>query len=493
MRKSGILMPIASLPGRFGIGTLGRPAFDFIDFLKASHQTVWQILPVSPTGFGDSPYQSCSAFAGNPYFIDPDILAEQGLLEKGEYEDLDTGADENAVDYAALYHTRFTVLRRAFERFSKWYPDDYYHFCYEQGWWLEDYALYMTAKGLSGGRCYSEWPQALRSHSREAIEALYAEHEAEVHFWKFCQYEFRLQWNALKEYAAEQGIRIMGDIPIYVAADSADVWASPELFLLDETGTPTDVAGCPPDFFSADGQLWGNPLYRWDYHEKTDFAWWVRRIRYALGLYDILRIDHFRGFDTYYAIPYGETTARTGEWRTGPGMKLFSAVKKELGEDVPIVAEDLGELFPSVRTLLQETGFPGMKVLEFAFGGGADNDFLPHNYPEHCIVYTGTHDNTTAADWYAHASRAEKAHATAYLGLNRKEGYAAGLVRGAMASCGQLCIIPLADHLSLGANARINTPSTLGGTNWVWRASAQDLCEENAKKIAEITDRYGRG
>lgn len=492
MRKSGILMPIAGLPGKYGIGTLGKSAFDFIDFLKASKQTVWQILPVSPTGFGDSPYQSCSAFAGNPYFIDLDLLKKEGLLKKGEYESLDYGKRENAVDYAALYQNRYLVLHKAFERFSKWYPDDYYHFCYEQGWWLEDYALYMTAKGLNGGRNYLDWPEEMRSHSKQAIDTLYAEHEKEVHFWKFCQYEFSRQWTALKQYAAKQGIRIMGDIPIYVAADSADVWASPELFLLDENGTPTDVAGCPPDFFSDDGQLWGNPLYRWDYHEKTDFAWWVRRIRYALELYDILRIDHFRGFDTYYAIPYGETTARNGEWRTGPGMKLFCAVKKALGEQLPIVAEDLGELFPSVYELLRETGFPGMKVLEFAFGSGPDNEFLPHNYTEHCIVYTGTHDNTTAADWSKTASAAEKKHAAAYLGLNKEEGWAAGLVRGAMASCAKLCIIPLADHLALGRQARINTPSTLGGTNWLWRASKADLCAANAKKIAAVTERFGR-
>ena len=331
MRKSGILMPVASLPGPYGIGSLGKPAFVFIDFLKKAGQKVWQMLPLSPTGFGDSPYQSCSAFAGNPYFIDLDILRKKGLLKKGEYGAKECCTNEGAVDYAALYHSRYGILRKAFARFSTWYPDDYYRFCYEQGWWLEDYALYMTAKGLYEGKSYLEWPEPVRSHTPEAIRQLYAEHEAEIHFWKFCQYEFSLQWTALKAYAGENGIEIMGDIPIYVAADSADVWAAPELFLLDACGAPKEVAGCPPDAFSDAGQLWGNPLYDWAHHEKTGFAWWVRRIRYALNFYDILRIDHFRGFDTYYAIPYGAKTAQTGEWRSGPGMKLFRAVKQALG------------------------------------------------------------------------------------------------------------------------------------------------------------------
>ena len=334
-------------------------------------------------------------------------------------------------------------------------------------------------------------PETVRESSdAEAIRQLYAEHEAEVHFWKFCQYEFSLQWTALKAYAGENGIEIMGDIPIYVAADSADVWAAPELFLLDACGAPKEVAGCPPDAFSDAGQLWGNPLYDWAHHEKTGFAWWVRRIRYALNFYDILRIDHFRGFDTYYAIPYGAKTAQTGEWRSGPGMKLFRAVKQALG-DVPIVAEDLGELFPSVYELLAESGFPGMKVLQFAFGPG-DSEYLPHNHPVHCVVYTGTHDNTTAAAWYRTAAPAQRKKAAAYLGLNREEGFAAGLVRGALASPGELCIIPLADYLALGAEARINTPSTLGGSNWVWRALPGQLCAANAKKIAALAVLYGR-
>lgn len=490
MRKSGILMPMASLPGAYGIGTLGKPSFAFVDFLKKAGQTVWQLLPLSPTGYGDSPYQSCSAFAGNPYFIDLDLLRKDGLLKKGEYESLDYGQSEAAVDYGKMYRVRFSVLRKAFARFSVWYPDDYYHFCYEQGWWLEDYALYMTAKGLADGKCYLDWPEDVRLHKKEAIDRLYAGHEKEVHFWKFCQYEFRRQWMALKAYAAGQGIEIMGDIPIYVAADSADVWASPELFLLGKDGAPAEVAGCPPDAFSDDGQLWGNPLYDWAYHEKTNYAWWVRRIRYALEFYDYLRIDHFRGFDTYYAIPYGAKTAKEGEWRDGPGMKLFNTVKKELGE-VPVIAEDLGELFPSVYKLLKDSGFPGMKVLQFAFGPG-DSEYLPHNHPGHCVVYTGTHDNTTAAAWFKTASPAERRKAVRYLGLNAKEGYVTGFLRGALASPGELCIIPLADYLGLGASARINAPSTVSGANWTWRALPDYLSTANARKIAALAKLYGR-
>lgn len=491
MRESGILMPVASLPGPFGIGTLGKPAYDFIDFLKKAHQAVWQILPVSPTGFGDSPYQSCSAFAGNPYFIDFDLLRRDGLLKKSDYETLRFGTD-GKVDYETVEKTHFAVLRKAFAKFSKWYPDDYYHFCYEQGWWLEDYALFMTAKGLNGGVHYRQWPQPQRDHAQSAIDALYAEHESEVHFWKFCQYEFQRQWRALKAHAQKQGVRILGDLPIYVSADSADVWAGPQLFQLDEDGTPTTVAGCPPDYFSEDGQLWGNPLYDWDYHRKTGYEWWVRRIRFALELYDMVRIDHFRGFDTYYAIPYGAKNARGGAWRNGPGMELFQKVEQQLGK-AEIVAEDLGEMFDSVRRLLSDSGFPGMKVLQFAFDPSGDSEYLPHHYPENCIAYPGTHDNTTVADWLRHAPAKERRKATAYLGLNEEEGLVDGMLRGVLASPAKLAVIPMADWLGLGAAGRINTPSTLGGNNWRWRLKAEQLTPQLAAKMMRKTRLFGRG
>lgn len=490
MRESGILMPVASLPGPFGIGTLGKPAYQFIDFLKKSRQAVWQILPVSPTGFGDSPYQSCSAFAGNPYFIDFDLLQKDGLLKKSDYANLVYGKADT-VDYETVSETHFAVLRKAFAKFSQWYPDDYYHFCYEQGWWLEDYALFMTAKGLNGGVHYRQWPKDQRDHEKSAIDALYARHENEVHFWKFCQYEFQRQWRAMKEYAQKQGVRILGDLPIYVSADSADVWAGSQLFQLEEDGTPKAVAGCPPDYFSEDGQLWGNPLYDWDYHRKTGYEWWVRRIRFSLELYDMVRIDHFRGFDTYYAVPYGEKTARGGTWRTGPGMELFRQVEKQLGK-ADIVAEDLGEMFDSVRQLLKDSGFPGMKVLQFAFDPASDSEYLPHRYTENCVAYPGTHDNTTLADWLRHGPAKERRKAIAYLGLNREEGYVDGMLRGVLASPAKLAVIPMADWLGLGAAGRINTPSTLGGSNWRWRLKADQLTSDLAKKIREKTILFGR-
>lgn len=490
MRKSGILMPVASLPGPYGIGSLGKPAFAFIDFLKKAGQKVWQMLPLSPTGFGDSPYQSCSAFAGNPYFIDLDILRKKGLLKKGEYGAKECCTNEGAVDYAALYHSRYGVLRKAFARFSTWYPDDYYRFCYEQGWWLEDYALYMTAKGLYEGKSYLEWPEPVRSHTPEAIRQLYAEHEAEIHFWKFCQYEFSLQWTALKAYAGENGIEIMGDIPIYVAADSADVWAAPELFLLDACGAPKEVAGCPPDAFSDAGQLWGNPLYDWAHHEKTGFAWWVRRIRYALNFYDILRIDHFRGFESYYSIPYGDLTAEFGHWEKGPDYDFFKTLKEKLGKK-EVIAEDLGYLTPAVLKMVKKTGYPGMKVLQFAFDPREESDYLPHNYTRNSVVYTGTHDNQTTTAWVEEIGRADRAFAKQYLHVKRSKDVPEAMVRAALSSVSDTAVIPVQDWLGLGAEARINTPSTLG-ENWKWRLKKGQCSAQLAEKICTLTRLYGR-
>ena len=490
MRTSGILMPVSSLPSPYGIGSLGAEAYRFVDFLAAAGQRYWQILPIGPTGYGDSPYQSFSAFAANPYFIDLDALEQRGLLTHDEIARFDFGPEApEGIDYGALFRTRFAVLELAVRRFDAG-EDAFRDFCAANAFWLDDYALFMALKAENGMRAFSLWPKDVRARRPAALAAARARLAGQVRFWQVVQYLFYEQWAALKAYANAKGVEFIGDIPIYVSPDSSDLWADPSLFQVDADGALTEVAGCPPDAFAADGQLWGNPLYDWAHHEKTGFAWWVRRIRYALNFYDILRIDHFRGFDTYYAIPYGAKTAQTGEWRSGPGMKLFRAVKQALG-DVPIVAEDLGELFPSVYELLAESGFPGMKVLQFAFGPG-DSEYLPHNHPVHCVVYTGTHDNTTAAAWYRTAAPAQRKKAAAYLGLNREEGFAAGLVRGALASPGELCIIPLADYLALGAEARINTPSTLGGANWVWRALPAQLCAANAKKIAALAVLYGR-
>ncbi len=501
MRNCGILMPISSLAGSQGMGTLGKPAHDFVDFLVQAGQGVWQILPVAPTGYGDSPYQSCSAFAGNPYFIDLELLEEDGLLKKKDYASLKWGEDPAQVDYALLYEKRYPVLEKAFETWKTQRPvlgwdtpfsDDWYAFVFRNESWLEDYALYMAVKEANGMKHWLEWPRELRTRQPQALEQFRQKNADRILFWKFLQYEFDKQWRALKEYANESGIKIMGDIPIYVSADSADAWTGGRLFELDGEGRPARVAGCPPDYFSADGQLWGNPLYDWNYHRQTGFAWWIQRVRHSMGIYDLLRIDHFRGFDTYWAIPANASTAREGKWEQGPGMELFNALKTALAPEgsLPIIAEDLGELFDSCRRLLKESGFPGMKVLQFAFGG-TDSEYLPHNHIQNSVVYTGTHDNTTAAHWLKEAgSRKEVANARKYLNLDRKDPVR-GMIRAAIASCADLAIIPMADWLELGEEARLNTPGKLGG-NWAWRVEAEALTPALAKEIRDLNALYFR-
>ena len=498
MRECGILMPVASLPGPCGIGCFGKSAYEFVDFLAEAGQRIWQILPLTPTGFGDSPYQSCSAFAGNPYLIDLDTLAREGLLEPEEYRGLNWGKDPARVDYQAQYEHRLTLLRRAYERWLQERPvpgcdthrsDDFYAFLFQSEDWLEDYALYMTAKEAFDMKPYPEWPQPLRLRDADALAEFAGEHRDELEFWRFVQYQFQRQWQALKGYANARGVQILGDIPIYVSADSADAWAGGPLFEMDEAGRPLRVAGCPPDYFSADGQLWGNPLYDWDYHRRTGYAWWVRRVRCALHQYDLLRIDHFRGFDTYWAIPADARTARTGQWEQGPGMELFQALHSQLGE-LPIIAEDLGDLFDSVRELLRDSGFPGMKVMQFAFGGG--DEYLPHNHIANCVVYPGTHDNTTVADWLEHgASRAERNAARMYLGLNRQEGAVQGFLRGVLTSVADRAIIPMADWLGLGAEGRINTPGVMGD-NWCWRMKPGVCTPALARRIRSLCTLAGR-
>ena len=492
MRESGILMPVSSLPGPYGIGCFGAEALKFVDFLAAAGQHIWQLLPLSPTGYGDSPYQSCSAFAGNPYFIDLDALKADGLLTAAQLKAEPWGTDPLSVDYGTLYTSRYKVLRAAYAAWREkyagrfgcahYYPDDYYAFTLTNESWLNDYALYMALKTANGMKSWAEWPREYRLRDAGALAEFAAGQEEEIGFWKFLQYEFAVQWKKVKDYANEKGIKILGDIPIYVSADSVDAWVGGELFELDAQGGFARVAGCPPDYFSADGQLWGNPLYNWPYHKQTGYAWWVRRVRYALGIYDLLRIDHFRGFDTYWAIPAGSSTARTGKWENGPGMDLFRALEAALGK-LPIIAEDLGDLVPSVRKLLADSTFPGMKVLQFAFGGG-DNEYLPHNHVKNSVVYPGTHDNTTLTDWWVNAAPAkEKANAAAYLHLTpckptakevaavRTDAARIALLRAALGSVADRAIIPMADWLGLGAEAHLNTPGKLGG-NWAWRAAA---------------------
>ena len=491
MRESGILMPVSSLPGPYGIGCFGAEALKFVDFLAAAGQHIWQLLPLSPTGYGDSPYQSCSAFAGNPYFIDLDALKADGLLTAAQLKAEPWGTDPLTVDYGTLYTSRYKVLRAAYAAWREkyagrfgcahYYPDDYYAFTLTNESWLNDYALYMALKTANGMKSWAEWPREYRLRDAGALAEFAAGQEEEIGFWKFLQYEFAVQWKKVKDYANEKGIKILGDIPIYVSADSVDAWVGGELFELDAQGGFARVAGCPPDYFSADGQLWGNPLYNWPYHKQTGYAWWVRRVRHALGIYDLLRIDHFRGFDTYWAIPAGSSTARTGKWENGPGMDLFRALEAALGK-LPIIAEDLGDLVPSVRKLLADSTFPGMKVLQFAFGGG-DNEYLPHNHVKNSVVYPGTHDNTTLTDWWVNAAPAkEKANAAAYLHLTpckptakevaavRTDAARIALLRAALGSVADRAIIPMADWLGLGAKAHLNTPGKLGG-NWAWRAA----------------------
>ena len=512
MRESGILMPVSSLPGPYGIGCFGAEALKFVDFLAAAGQHIWQLLPLSPTGYGDSPYQSCSAFAGNPYFIDLDALKADGLLTAAQLKAEKWGDDPLSVDYGTLYTSRYKVLRTAYAAWREkyaglhgcahYYPDDYYAFALANDSWLNDYALYMALKTANGMKSWTEWPREYRLRDAAALAKFAAEQEEEIGFWKFLQYEFATQWKKVKDYANKKGVKILGDIPIYVSADSVDAWVGGELFELDAQGGFARVAGCPPDYFSADGQLWGNPLYNWPYHKQTGYVWWIRRVRHALGIYDLLRIDHFRGFDTYWAIPAGSPTACTGKWEIGPRMDLFHALEAALGK-LPIIAEDLGELFPSVRELLADSTFPGMKVLQFAFSGG-DNEYLPHNHVKNSVVYPGTHDNTTLTDWWENAATGkEKASAAAYLHLTpckptakevvavKPDAARIALLRAALGSVADRAIIPMSDWLGLGAEAHLNTPGKLGG-NWTWRAAEGFDAEPLASRIQAECEVYCR-
>lgn len=485
-------MHITSLPSPCGIGTMGAAGRAFADFLAAGKQTYWQILPICPTSFGDSPYQTFSTFAGNPYLIDLDDLCTDGLLKKEEYANLDWGADPLRVDYDLLYRRRYGVLRRACGRLLAASPADYETFCAENSFWLEDYALFMALKELHGGAAWQTWEEPVRRREAETLVSLRNQLKAELSFWQAVQYLFFRQWRALKDYANSRGVQFIGDLPIYVSADSADVWAHSEQFQLDENLVPTEVAGCPPDGFSADGQLWGNPLFDWAYMERQGYDWWVRRIGYQCGIYDVLRIDHFRGFDSYYAIPFGEPTARSGRWRQGPGIKLFRAVERAIGAQ-HMIAEDLGFLTPSVHALRDESGFPGMRVLEFAFEcrDGVGSSYLPHNFPPACVAYIGTHDNDTALGWLRSAPEAQAAYARDYLRLSEAEGLSWGVMRALWASGADCTVVQMQDLLGLGSEGRMNTPSTVG-TNWMWRAAPGFDSAALAERLAREMTTYCR-
>ena len=492
MRRNGMLRPIASLPSPYGIGGFSKEAYEFIDLLEETGQKLWQILPLGPTSYGDSPYQSFSTFAGNPYFIDLDTLAEKGWLTKEACEASDYGDNESYIDYGRIYNSRFVLLKQAFLNSDILSDEKFTEFCKANQHWLPDYALYMALKNQNDGKSWIEWEEEIRLRKPEAVEYYKKELEEECNFYEFLQYEFHEQWTKVKEYAHKKGIQIVGDVPIYVAFDSADTWANPELFQLDEKNLPLGVAGCPPDAFSATGQLWGNPLYNWAYHKKTGYDWWLKRIAYCFDLYDIVRIDHFRGFDEYYSIPYGDETAVNGHWEKGPGMDLFNTVKEKLGE-LDIIAEDLGFLTESVFQLLKDSGYPGMKVLQFAFDPSEDSDYLTYKYQRNCVVYTGTHDNDTTAGWFEKLSDGDKEVALRYMNsfYTPKEEQHWDLIALAMRSTADTCIIPVQDFLGLGSEARINMPSTLGD-NWKWRMTKGAFSEELKEKIRRMTKLYGR-
>ena len=483
-------MPVFSLPSKYGIGCFSKEAYKFVDKLKKAGQSYWQILPLGPTGYGDSPYQSFSTFAGNPYYIDLKTLIKDGLLTKKECKTYDFGEKEDEIDYEKIYRARFKVLKKAYDRFEK--GKDYNDFVNENSYWLEDYALYMAIKDRNNGVSWKEWEAPLRDREESALAQAREELAEEIDFYRFQQYEFDRQWKKLHAYANAQGVKIIGDIPIYVAFDSADTWASPELFQFDENNNPTGVAGCPPDAFSATGQLWGNPLYNWEYHKETGYAWWIQRIAYCLKLYDVVRIDHFRGFDEYYAIPYGEETAVNGKWMPGPGMDLFRAIEAKLGRP-EIIAEDLGFLTPSVLKLLKDSGFPGMKVLQCAFDVRESSNYLPHTYATNCVVYTGTHDNDTTRGWYHEVGKDARDFVKEYMCKPRldEDTLTGDFIAMAMSSVADLCVIPMQDYLNLGSSARINIPSTLGG-NWVWRMTKKQFSDSVVDEIARVTKLYGR-
>ena len=476
MRKSGVLLPIASLPSKYGIGTFSKEAYAFVDFLSDAGQKLWQILPLGPTSYGDSPYQSFSTFAGNPYYIDPESLIGEGYLTKKECDACDFGNDPSYVDYEKIYKNRFALLKKAFQRAveKKGLLTDraYLNFKKEQALWLPDYALFMAIKEANNGVCFMEWNEDIRLRKRSALKNCQKRYANEVEFYCFLQYLFLTQWKKLKAYANEKGIEIVGDIPIYVAFDSADTWSNPKLFQLDKEGYPTGVAGCPPDAFSKTGQLWGNPLYDWEYHKETGYDWWMKRLAHCFSLYDIVRIDHFRGFDAYCNVPYGDKTAENGKWCKGPGYELFATMKKNLG-DKNVIAEDLGFLTKSVLRLVKKCGYPGMKILQFAFDSKEESDYLPHNYNKNCVVYTGTHDNDTTVNWYKTLPKSDRDFANEYLQITgRKKSHVEWeFIRAALACVADTAIIPMQDYLGLGKEARINTPSTLGD-NWKWRLTA---------------------
>lgn len=491
MRASGILMPIFSLPSKYGIGTFGKEAYRFIDFLKKSGQTYWQILPLGITGFGNSPYQSVSSYAGNPYFIDLEMLFEYGLADLSEIESLEWGKTGDCVDYELIKENKVIILKSAFERFKNQKITEYDEFKKENSYWLEDFSLYTALKEKFGGIPLGEWDEKYLKRDENTLDIARKTLQNEIEYYNFVQYLFSKQWKKLKDYANKNGIYIVGDIPIYVALDSADVWSDKEQFLLDDNYTPKAVAGCPPDAFSKDGQLWGNPLYDWQYMKKDGYSWWIKRIDYCTKLYDVVRIDHFRAFSAYYSIPYGDKTAVNGKWIKGPGRKLFDTIEEKLGK-LNIIAEDLGTIDDDVRKLLKYTRFPGMKVLQFAFDVDSESSYLPHNITDrNCVVYTGTHDNDTALGYMLTSSVDEVEFVKEYLRIGENDSFNWSLIKSAMATPADTVILQIQDFLGLDNSARINTPGTTVG-NWKWRIESGCINDWLAKIIYDTTKIYSR-
>ncbi len=487
MRGSGILMHITSLPGPYGVGTMGKESYKFIDFLKKAGQKYWQILPLTPTGYGDSPYQSCSTFAGNHYLIDLDLLVEEGLLQRQEIEKCSWGEDPSRVDFGLLYQHRLEVLCLAYSRFRDDRALD--AFCRENGSWLPDYALYMALKARFAGQPWYNWEDGLKFRDPEAIWQARKELGEQIRFYCFVQYLFDAQWQRLHRYANDSGVQIIGDVPIYVPYDSVDVWSNPELFLLDKNYDPIAVAGCPPDYFSEDGQLWGNPLYRWELHKKEDYSWWIHRMQGAAARYDVIRIDHFRAFAGYWAVPYGDTTARNGQWLPGPGLDFMNTLRTRLPK-VKMIAEDLGLLTQDVHDLRDASGYPGMKVLEFAFDSDENCLYLPHTYCRNTVCYTGTHDNMPLKQWLSEGDPKSVAYALSYAGGEKDPVWS--LIRLCLASVSDLAVVQVQDYLELGAEARMNFPGTRTGDNWTWRAGKDFAGDDLAQRILKLTKTYGR-
>jgi len=497
-RDCGVLLSVTSLPSKYGIGCFDQAAYDFVDWLEKAGQTYWQILPLGATshaGACDSPYQAYSAFAGNPYFISLDALVEEGVLTEKECAAVDFGNLEDRVDYERLYENRMPLLRKAYENSRIYENGDFQKFVEENGWWLEDYALFMAVRSFFENRCWNEWPEDIRMHYGPALDYYREKLYFDVEFHKYLQFKFYEQWSKLKAYANEKNIQIVGDIPIYVSPDGADIWAHPELFQLDENNQPTGIAGCPPDDFCEDGQVWGNPLYNWEYHQKTGYQWWISRMWYSFRLYDVVRIDHFRGFDAYFSIPVDTCKAKDGHWVTGPGIELFRALEAAIGP-MKVIAEDLGFQTDSVRQMVEDSGYPNMKVIQFGFDPADEagaNEYLPHNYNNNCVVYTGTHDNETIVGWFAGLSKPEKERIRTYLDdhTTANKWMYKKLIQLALRSAAKTCILPVQDWLGLDNSCRMNAPGTVEA-NWAWRLLPGQMTEDLAQEVLMFTKLFGR-